>query len=727
MPSNIGRYQPLHFYAGRLTERILSPPIKAIGTWFKFYSFESHFASKKGQEMQKRLKRGETLYLLGLGPSGHNSAAALVEVSTKKGINVICNNEEERYTGIKNDGQFPVNSLNDVFGSLNKLGLSPKDIFAVVGSWDYVKGISTVLRLAIEEAPISLYLIRREASPHMNFWHFIGALKAPSRLKHFFGTNKNIPIIGMRHHNNHAYYPYAMSPFSGSKDPTMIIVMDGFGDDGSISHFVAKNNHLELIRNYPGIIDSQGLLYAVISSTQGGWEPLSSEGRYMGASAWGDMNRLTNPYYKCLRQILYFSQEGWVHVNRSMISYHQFGQRKPYNKRLKKILGEPIPPDKIWNPDIVLNVDDIEHTEITQERVDKAAALQMVYEDALFHMVNYLIRLTGSCKLILSGGTALNCIANMKLLDHFNEDFYQRTLKNENTRLHLWVPPNPSDTGTAMGAAYQFAMRNGVKPGTRMKHAFICGNPPEPGGVKKAIDKAKNTKYFYLGNIKQISKLKGIADLVAYIISQNGIIGLYQGVGETGPRALGHRSILANPCNPKTLKLLNAQVKYRERIRPLAPMVTLEHAKRFFHLSEGASDDNYNAYNYMVLTVQAKKESYKLIPAVVHKDGTSRIQICRQETDPLSYAILKAMKKYLGVELAVNTSLNVGTPIVHSPSQTIKALHRSKGLTGLFMIEENGDAYLVWHNIIKTPKDGGAKLTEWFETWKNRYEKKKRI
>jgi carbamoyltransferase len=192
-------------------------------------------------------------------------------------------------------------------------------------------------------------------------------------------------------------------------------------------------------------------------------------------------------------------------------------------------------------------------------------------------------------------------------------------------------------------------------------------------------------------------------------------------MGETGPRALGHRSILANPCNPKTLELLNAHVKYRERIRPLAPMVTLEYAKRFFHLSEGASDDNYNAYNYMVLTVQAKKESYEFIPAVVHKDGTSRIQICREETDPLSYAILKAMKKYLGVELAVNTSLNVGTPIVHSPSQTIEAMNRSKGLTGLLMIEENGDAYLVWHNVIKPPKDGGVKLIEWLKTWKNRY------
>jgi len=194
---------------------------------------------------------------------------------------------------------------------------------------------------------------------------------------------------------------------------------------------------------------------------------------------------------------------------------------------------------------------------------------------------------------------------------------------------------------------------------------------------------------------------------------------LYQGAGETGPRALGHRSILANPCNPKTLEMLNAHVKYRERIRPLAPMLTLEEAKRFFYLSEGASDDLYNAYNYMVLTVLAKKESYKTIPAVIHKDGTSRIQVCRKETDPLSYAILKALNKYIGVEAAVNTSLNVGTPIVHSVEQAINAMHRSKGLTALLMVEENGEAYLVWHTIIQAPKDGGKKLLEWYETWNN--------
>jgi carbamoyltransferase len=150
----------------------------------------------------------------------------------------------------------------------------------------------------------------------------------------------------------------------------------------------------------------------------------------------------------------------------------------------------------------------------------------------------------------------------------------------------------------------------------------------------------------------------------------------------------------------------------------LAPMLTLGEAKRLYHLSPGASDDDYNAYNYMVLTVKAKEECFDLVPAVIHKDGTSRIQIVRKETDPFSYAILKSIGRRLGVEVAVNTSLNVGTPIVQTPEQAIMALHRSRGLTGLLLVGQNGKAHLVWHNIEKSPKDAGRRLRQWIREWR---------
>ncbi len=720
MKKNIGRYSPAHPLAGKIVERISAPVVRAVGKVLKFYDNKSRYAIRKGQEMRERLARGESVYLVGVGPSGHNSTAALVEVSAEHGIRPICNNEEERYTGIRHEDRFPENSLREIIDRLEKMGIKPSDVLAVVGSWDYLAGISSSLRVAVEEAPVSFLLARKAASPQMNSWHFLEALGAPVQLKRFFKTKKRVPVIGMRHHDNHAYFPYAVSPFAGSSKPTMIVVVDGFGDDAAMSTYVARQGKVELIRRFPNIFDSLGLFYAIISSTQGGWTTLSSEGRFMGASAWGDTNRLTNPYYKRLRQILYFGPDGQVSINRSLINYHRRGQEKPYGKRLRDIIGEPIPPDKMWNPGTVLKIKDIELTKVTQERVDKAAALQMVFEDALFHMVDYLIRHTGSHQLVLSGGTSLNCVANMNLLENFDQTFYLRALRQKNTRLHLWVPPNPSDTGAGMGACYNFAMSHGAPLGPVMKHAFICGRDSSNGRIEQAMSEADEIKSIELGNINNPKEREQVADLVAHIITQDGMIGVFQGASETGPRALGHRSILANPTNPETLKILNTHVKYRESFRPLAPMLTLEEAKRLYYLSEGASDDNYNAYNYMVLTVKAKEKSYDLVPAVIHKDGTSRIQIVREETDPFSYAILKALGRRLGVEVAVNTSLNVGTPIVQTPAQAIKTLHRSRGMSGVLLVGGNGKVHLVWHNVEKPPKDSGRRLRQWIKECERR-------
>jgi carbamoyltransferase len=720
---HVQQHTPSHPLAGKIAENLAFPLIRAVGSTLKFYDCYSRYALQKGQEMRERLNRGESVYILGMGPSGHNSTAALVKTSAEEGIIPICNNEEERYTGIRHEDRFPEYSLREIFMYLEKSQIDPDQILAVVGSWDYLRGIATSLRVGVEEFPYSILLARRAASPQMNPWHFVEALQAPSQLKRYFGTKKRVPFIGMRHHDNHAYFPYAVSPFAKTEQPTMIVVIDGFGDDGAMSTYIARGKDIKLVKRYPHIFDSLGLLYAVISSTQGGWTTLSSEGRFMGATAWGDTDRLTNPFYKQLRQILFLGPDGEVGVNRSLINYQRRGQEKPYNKALKRILGEPIPPEKMWNPGTVLKIDDIKLTEISQKRVDKAAALQMVFEDALFHIVDSLIQHTKSHQLVLSGGTSLNCLANMKLLDHFDENYYKKHLKTPQTRLHLWVPPNPSDTGAGMGACYHFALRFGADLGPPMTHAFFCGNPFPMATAERAIETAEDTKSLELGNIHDAEDRDKIADLVAYIVSQDGILGLFQGASETGPRALGHRTILANPCNPKTLKILNSQVKFRENFRPLAPMLTLEEAKRLYDLSDGASDDNFNAYNYMVLTVKAKPEAYGLVPAVIHKDGTSRIQIVREETDSFSFAILKAMGRRQGMEVAVNTSLNVGTPIVQTPEQAINALHRSRGMTGLLLVGSNGKVHLVWHNVFKPPKDSGYQLKKWIRQWRmNRVE-----
>jgi carbamoyltransferase len=386
----------------------------------------------------------------------------------------------------------------------------------------------------------------------------------------------------------------------------------------------------------------------------------------------------------------------------------------PYAPELVEILGEPVPPDQMWHPDAVLNVEDVRHPELTRERLDKATAVQMVFEDALVHTVDHLIRLTGSHRLVLSGGTALNCVANMHLLDWFDQDWYERELDRSETFLNLWVPPTPGDAGTPVGAAYAFAMKAGARPGPPLRHAFYCGFASSSSEVEDALEAEPALASMSLGDCSKAERMALVADLLAHALAGDRIIGLYQGASETGPRALGHRSILANPRNPDTRRLLNERVKHRELIRRLAPMLTLSAAERFFHLQPGAASDDYNAYNYMVLTARARPEARELIPAVIHQDGTGRLQIVRPETDPFCHELLLAMGRRVAAEASVNTSLNVGAPIAHTPEQAVSTLKRARGMDGLLMISEEREARLVW---LRDRAEARDRLMETIQSW----------
>jgi carbamoyltransferase len=159
-------------------------------------------------------------------------------------------------------------------------------------------------------------------------------------------------------------------------------------------------------------------------------------------------------------------------------------------------------------------------------------------------------------------------------------------------------------------------------------------------------------------------------------------------------------------------------VKYREAIRPLAPMMTLEAAQQFFELSDGASDDNYNAYNYMVLTARSKPEARRRTPAVIHADGTGRLQIVREHTDPLTYAYLKALGRRIGVEAAVNTSFNVAGPIAQSAVQAINTLRRSKGMDAVLMFAEEGPVFAAWHAGEGEVTAKGKRFRNWRAEWR---------
>ena len=289
----------------------------------------------------------------------------------------------------------------------------------------------------------------------------------------------------------------------------------------------------------------------------------------------------------------------------------------------------------------------------------------------------------------------MNALGNMRMLEHFDETWFA-TAQNRRARLHLWVPPTPGDAGVTIGAAWLFAHLAGSPRGAPMQHAFYCGLPPQDGEIQAALE-APDISSRRIGEVSSAEGRNAMADLMAFVVAKNGVVALYQGGAETGPRALGHRSILANPCDPKAHERLNERVKYREAIRPLAPMATLTAAKQFFDLLEGASDDEYNAYNYMVLTAQSKPAARARIPAVIHADGTGRVQIVREQDDPLTYAYLKALGRRIGVEVSVNTSFNVAGPIAQTPNQAIDTLRRSRGLDVVMLVASDGAVHAAWH------------------------------
>ncbi len=680
-----------------------------------FHQLGSEFADDRLARVREKLRRGETVFLAGLGLAGtHNSGVALVEVTQANGPRLIVNNEEERFSGTKHTTEYPRQSIDAMVAALGAAGRDVVDIDAWLTSWDYLSLAGTMGRSLVEELPESLNLLRFTDASAFDRRRLEQMMRSPKILARQLRLPEPVQLICMPHHGNHAWFSFAASPFADDGEPVAVAVLDGTGDIGSISLYVVENGEMRQIYCNGSMFNSLGMFYSVISSTQGGWTWLSSEGRYMGAAAWGDMARASNPYYARLKDVLHLGGGGEVRLNRAMANWYCEPDVHPYKPPLIDILGEPLKPDQLWNPDAVLRVEDIQHRPDTQDRLDKAAATQLVFEDAIVHVVDHLLRSTGASRLVLTGGVALNAIGNMRLLEHFDQAWFAK-VQQRDARLHLWVPPVPGDPGVTIGAAWMFAHLAGAPRGAPMTHAFYCGLPPSQADIAAAL-KADDVASQPIGDISTPDGRDAVADLMAFIVAQSGVIALYQGAAETGPRALGHRSILANPCDPRAREQLNERVKYREAIRPLAPMATLEAAQLYFDLLPGAADADYNAYNYMVLTAQSKPHARDKIPAVIHADGTGRIQIVRAGDDPLTYAYLKALGRHIGVEMSVNTSFNVAGPIAQTPGQAIDTLRRSKGLDVVLLVADDGVVHAAWHG---GARDSG-RFTGWLAEWNRR-------
>src|SRR3989440_6043640 len=443
-----------------------------------FHQLGSDLANARIAYVREKLARGETVYLAGLGlPGTHNSGVALVEVTQARGPRLIVNNEEERFSGNKHTTEYPKASVDAMVATLRGMGRDIGDIDAWLTSWDYPTLAGTLARSVLEEVPQSLTLVRTTEATGFDGRRLDQMTRTPKILARQLGLAERVRLISLPHHDNHAWFSWAASPFADEGEPVAIAVLDGTGDQGSISLYTVENGAMRRLYCNDSMFDSLGAFYSVISSTQGAWTWPSSEGRYMGAAAWGDMNRASNSYYPRLKDVLHFGADGEVRLNRAMANWYCDPFDNPYKAALTGILGPPLKPDQLWNPDAVLRVEDIHHRPDTKDRLDKAAATQLLFEDAMIHVVDHLLRVTGANRLVLTGGVALNAVGNMRLLEHFDEAWFEKNQQRK-ARLHLWVPPTPGDAGVTIGAAWLFAHLAGAPRGAPMTHAFYCGMAP---------------------------------------------------------------------------------------------------------------------------------------------------------------------------------------------------------------------------------------------------------
>jgi len=363
--------------------------------------------------------------------------------------------------------------------------------------------------------------------------------------------------------------------------------------------------------------------------------PSSEEWKLMGASSYGNAEK----YYDRLRTTVQLKDDGGFELDLTHFNHYQFYRPGMFTSKLPKLLE--IVPRREGEP-------------LTQDHFDLAAAAQKVFEDTYFHLLSHLHQKTGMDKVIISGGAALNCVANGRVLE--------QTAFSE-----IFVPPVPDDSGGALGAAYY--LYNHIMGAGR--DFVLTSNYLGPGFTNQEISDFLNK------SAVPFTQLDDPGKTAAEMIAEGKIIGWFQGRLEFGDRALGNRSILADPRDPDMKRKVNATIKYREDFRPFAPSILLEKIDEYF--------ENAVSTPFMEKASRIRPEKHKIIPAVTHVDGTGRLQTVSQEQNCLYWNLIDEFRKITGIPIVLNTSFNLkGEPIVCTPKDALRTFFTS-GLDGLIL------------------------------------------
>jgi len=442
---------------------------------------------------------------------------------------------------------------------------------------------------------------------------------------------KELNIYYITHHLCHAANGFYLSPFNRSA----ILTADSVGEDDSANFLIGEKNKIKLFKRIK-IPHSTGSFYSTFTEFFG-YRPESDEWKVMALSAYGKRN---NKFYKIIRNMVSLKSNGSFELNQSYFKQHIHSMPNFYTDKFVEILGKPR--EKSQN--------------FTKRNFDIAAAMQQVFEEICSHMLKSLYSKTQTKNLVLSGGSFLNSVFNGKA--HKLSPF-----KN------VWISSCPDDSGLSIGAAlylYNNILQKKIR--YELKHYFLGPNYSS-NKIKKDLIKYK-VKFKYEKNITEI---------ISQELANGKLVGWFQGRMEFGQRALGNRSILADPRNKNSKVRVNQAVKYRESFRPFAPAVIDKYAHQYFNL---AKDEKIP---FMEKVVMVKKEKRNIIPAVVHQDFSARVQTVDNTTNKIFYNLINDFYKKTGVPILLNTSFNLnGEPIVCSPDDAIRTFY-SCGLDILVM------------------------------------------
>lgn len=526
--------------------------------------------------------------------------------------------EEERFSGKKHTGDFPVHAIQYC---LKQAGLSGGDIDEIAHGFNYSPYRDIYLNDSVS-APLYDQVLSREALLEQ--------------------VRRNLPgfpeerVFSIGHHLAHA----ASAAYTSGWDECLVVVNDAMGEVESLSVYDFHDGELERICSI-GANDSIGILYSLVTLHLG-FDFNSDEYKIMGLAPYGDPTRF-RPFFE---RAVELREDGTFRIPILKLNRSR-EERESYTATRSYLEDNLIPHRRPSDP-------------VTSAHEDVAAALQECLEKVVLHVCGHFAEKTGLRRIALAGGVALNCTANGKLMHSglFDE---------------VYVQPVAGDDGVALGAALYRASLAGEILNRRLQ-APLFGPCFSDREIEIALHR-------FGGRIqwRRFDSLSSTCACAAQLIADGRVIAWDRGRMEYGPRALGNRSILADPGHPEMRDRINAMVKKREAFRPFAPACALEQASRWFDIAEGEQ------HPYMISVVDVRAEAQALLPAITHVNGSARLQTVSASDNPDFHSLLLAVGETTGRQMVLNTSFNVkGQPIVNTPDEAIETF-LGTGIEFLFL------------------------------------------